>query len=1183
MSPSQPPSTNRVLVKLRRSAALGAAERNAGLRPLFLEEPSDGIGITVDARWFVAELPDGADNPWDLAHGRVADQLGIAASDVVFAEPDLVHDIYPDPSGPEPTGPFAVAPDCANPDAQSTAGGVGVGPTEQAWHLNKNFSQLEAARAAVTFTEPRTRIAHLDTGYSRRHAVRPAHILMDLERSFVEADGAGATAEDPDRDVFLIDNSGHGTGTLSVLAGGPVAQWNGRALGGAPDAAILPLRVADRVVLLRTSAFAAALQYALSQGCDVMSMSMGGLPSRAWRETVDRAYEAGMCLVSAAGNNYSGLPTRKLVYPARYGRVIAACGVMANGKPYAHLKGLKTMEGNYGPGKKMAYALAAYTPNIPWAVFGCEDAVRLNGGGTSSATPQVAAAAALWFEKYKHELPRDWRRVEAVRHALFTTARKRDSKHLGQGILRAHDALSVAPTLGLPQTKSDGDSWALLRVLTGLGFAEAPPREQMFDLELQQRWLTNERLQELLPDPDATQPLDRETLKDVMDAVLDDPLASHALRRHITARYAVVSGTSPRRTRRNAEVVPPTHAACEDVPTLTDPPRRRLRIYSGDPSLSAAWETAGTNEVTIDVRWESLKPGPIGEYLEVDAKDAAGRTYGKVDLNDPRLLARDGWAPSAGNAEFHQQMVYAVVMRTIEQFELALGRPVLWRPRPNPADPTDDSQFVQHLTVRPHALQQPNAYYSPAKVALEFGYFDAAPDTLDVLVPGSRVYTCLSHDIVAHEAAHAVLDGMYRRYNEPTNPDVLAFHEGFADLVALLQHFTMRDLLTAEIARTRGDLRSASRIGSLAVEFGHSIGRRGALREAIGHMEDGRWVRNEPDPSALERAEAPHARGAILVAAVFDAFLAIYQRRVSDLIRIYTGGTGELPSGAIHPDLVARLSGEAAKTASHVLGMCIRALDYMPPVDVTFFEFLRALITADYDLVPDDPLQYRVTFVEAFRKRGIVPANLAEPTRDTPRTLSVETLRWQTADHSRLSRRYQRQVEECYRDIAEDLRGYADECTYLESREALFVATRKKRLALHRKLKRAFKELPGFAKELGMKEGSFEVHELRRAMRSSPDGRVIPQVIVALTQSVQVPEHDGVPAHLFRGGSTLIVDLTVPSVRYRVFKDIDSKDRRGRTAAYQRRIAEHPLRQLALGLDGPEPFAALHSLSEVRV
>ncbi|MEA2329308.1 MAG: hypothetical protein QOE68_4267, partial [Thermoanaerobaculia bacterium] len=872
-----------------------------------------------------------------------------------------------------------------------------------------------------------------------------------------------------------------------------------------------------------------------------------------------------------------------LVYPARYPRVIAVCGVMANRNPYANLNG--AMEGSFGPDSVMKDAIAAFTPNIPWARFGCPDVVRLNGEGTSAATPQVAAAVALWFEKYKGVLPRNFQRIEAVRNALFKKAQDIDAKHFGNGILKANDALGVAPLLGLPRSAKSSNGFAFLRVVTGLGITDVPARERMFNLEITQRWLLNPRLQALVPDPEVTDTLPPEQMKEVMQAIIEDPGASDALRKQVAERYPVSAGTSAPRTPLSQDVIPDVMPACDVHPTLADPPYRRIRTYALDPSLSTRLDTAEINEVALKVRWEKLEKGPAGEYVRIDDTDAKKITYDGVDLNDPRLLAQDGWAPSEGNPQFHQQMVYAVSMKTIEYFETALGRPVFWRPKKNVENPFDDSGFIRQLVIQPHALRQANAFYSPDLVALLFGYFEASADDPGDHMPGSRVYSCLSHDIVAHETTHAILDGMHRRFNEPTNLDVLALHEGFADIVALMQHFTIPEVVEHEIARTRGDIETESLLGSLAVQFGYAMGGRAALRDAIGRIENGVWKRFVPDPADLRKRVTPHARGAILVAAVFDAFIAIYKERVADLLRINTGGTGVLPNGAIHPDLVRRLAGEASRAATHVLNMCIRALDYLPPVDVTFFEYLRALITADFDVVADDRHNYRVAFVEAFRRRGIYPLNLDAATPDTPRTLSVDTLRWQGLEQTKLSAETWQAVKKQYTAILKGLKRYANECFYLSDREELFKVTRTYRAAIHEQLTKAFEAVPEFASELGLdpRQKVFEVHELRRAMRVSPDGsRHIPQLIIALTQVIDVPEdkNSGTPAFTFRGGSTLVVDLTVPRVNYRITKRITSEPRQERTAAFVRDAAADPLRALFFSPGRKEPFAALHALAD---
>jgi hypothetical protein len=1158
-------NSNRLLVKLLPTFTLSAANPQANLRPLFDgPQQTTAFGLGAAPAWFLADMPDGADTPWDLAHSQVANQLGIDESSVLFAEPDIEHQVYPDV--PEMTGnqAFAIGENCG-PENQTSDGSRAQGPDDVkfAWHLGEKYSQLDLARKAVQFNDRRTRIAHIDTGYDKNHASRPKNILTNLERNFVDSDGNPHDAQDPDNKVFALDNSGHGTGTLSVLAGREAKDFGDVAQGGAPDADIVPLRIADRVVLFRTSAFAQALRYATQQSCDVVSISMGGLPSRAWNEAVNEAYEAGVCICAAAGNNVNGLATRHVVYPARYRRVIAVCGVMADGRPYVNLTGSGTLEGNFGPASCMTAAISTYTPNIPWAKFGCPSAIRLNGEGTSAATPQVAAAVALWYEKYKNVLPRDWRRVEAVRKALFDSAKDNnvDPEHFGRGILQAASALAINPVLSLPKTPGDSDSFAFLRVLTGLGAAEEP-REIMFNVELMQRWLLNKELQALVPDPDAVAKLPEEDLRKFMEAVIEDDHASLFLRQQIAGRYSLVFGTPMKNP--PPRVVAPAQAACNKNVSISDPPFRLLRAYAVDPSLSTRLATASMNEVALKVRWEKdLKPGPTGEYLKVVDKDAAGEEYDPVDLNDPRLLAQDGLPPAEGNAGFHQQMVYAIAMRTIEHFERALGRPVLWRPRINRDDSNDDSQFVGQLEVRPHALRQANAFYSPEEMALLFGYFAASASDPGDHVPGSKVYACLSHDIVAHETTHAILDGMHRRFNEPSNHDVLAFHEAFADIVALMQHFTMPEIVENEISRTRGNLKGESILGSLALQFGRATGQRGALRDAIGRLDEkGNWRALQPDPADFKTVTEAHARGAILVAAVFEAFISIYETRTADLLRIYTGGTGVLPTGAIHPDLVRRLAAEASKTAKHILNMCIRALDYLPPVDVTFGEYLRGIITADADLVVDDRYNYRVAFVEAFRRRGIYPNSLD--------TLSVDTLRWDGVDIDEPPPQYEM--------IITRLKQYADACFYISDREILFHQTRDQRQELHKTLKAIFADTPGFASKLGIDpDYGFEVHALRRSSRVGPDGNYRPQVVVALTQWRPLTVEGATDNHVIRGGSTLIVDLSKPAVQYAIVKRILSPAREQSARAFLEQAQKDPLQALFVAPNRRDRFALLHS------
>jgi len=424
------------------------------------------------------------------------------------------------------------------------------------------------------------------------------------------------------------------------------------------------------------------------------------------------------------------------------------------------------------------------------------------------------------------------------------------------------------------------------------------------------------------------------------------------------------------------------------------PSSRRLRILTFDPSLATMLETASINQITLPVVWEQdLKPGPIGEYIEVVDYDPASEVgYQPVDLNDPHLLAQDGVVPSESNPQFHQQMVYAVAMTTINQFERALGRVAFWADRKwKTREGEYRQQFVRRLRIYPHAIRDRNAYYSPVKKSILFGYFPVTTTDANN-TPGTIVFTCLSHDIIAHEVTHALLDGVHPRFNEPTNPDVHAFHEAFADIVALFQHFSYSVVLENQISKTKGDLQTENMLSQLAQQFGRATGRGAALRDALGgpNKDTGKWEPRQPDPHALINVFEAHARGAILVAAVFRAFLVIYRSRTADLFRIAAGPTGRLPEGDLHPDLTKRLAVEAAKCADRILQMCIRGIDYCPPVDITFGDFLRAVITADLDYSPDDEGSFRIAFIQSFREWGIYPRGV--------KSLGVDALAWKSGD-----------------------------------------------------------------------------------------------------------------------------------------------------------------------------------------
>jgi hypothetical protein len=387
---------------------------------------------------------------------------------------------------------------------------------------------------------------------------------------------------------------------------------------------------------------------------------------------------------------------------------------------------------------------------------------------------------------------------------------------------------------------------------------------------------------------------------------------------------------------------------------------RRLTVVAQDPGVRHRRRIV---TALLRLPYEELVPGPIGHRVQVVDYDASTGTLYKPAT----LPTEEAKAPSderiLGDPAFHAQNVYGLVMRTLGRFEFALGRRVGWG-------------FDAHqLKVVPHAFEAANAFYSPDSESLLFGYFRRGQEL---------VFTCLSHDIVVHETVHALLDGLRERFMAPSSPDQAAFHEGYADIVALLSVFSLLEVQSRLIDRTANRVAEAStdRKGLIHQDAVAPERLRGSvllgLAEQMGPELPGgrvnalrRSVELEPSPGMLDLPEftEPHRRGEVLVAAVMRAFLDAWTRRLRAL--------GTIEGAYLDRQRVAE---EGADVADQLLTMAIRALDYTPPVHLSFGDFLSAMLTADVEVREDDSrYQLRATLRSWFSRYGIAPTSGTTP------------------------------------------------------------------------------------------------------------------------------------------------------------------------------------------------------------
>lgn len=581
---------------------------------------------------------------------------------------------------------------------------------------------------------------------------------------------------------------------------------------------------------------------------------------------------------------------------------------------------------------------------------------------------------------------------------------------------------------------------------------------------------------------------------------------------------------------------------------------RKLTIIAQDPSIKDFKDRVLKTQIEIPA--ESLGRGPRGYRVVVtDYDSSTGTLYIPKSYERPhegkykdpffKTAERDdGDQLLLNDPRFHCQNVYAIVMRTLARFEFALGRRVGWG-------------FPGHqIHVAPHAFADANAFYSENDRALCFGYFPSNdPETGEKVI----IFTCLSHDVVAHETTHALLDGLRQRFTDPSSTDQAGFHEGFSDVVAMLSIFSLTDVVESLLplvekvalekekiapeagshevlkspketeqegvkkekikafirkevksrkedrltvtkrALTAENLRDSILFG-LAEQMGEGLtGTRGsALRRSISLMEREDRSRLYTDDRDFKEA---HRRGELIVAAIMNSFLEVWLNRLAP----YLEGRGE--NAAIDKNLIVE---EGANAADHLLTMAIRALDYTPPTDIRFGDYLSAMLTADAEIVPDDSKYcYRETLLRNFQALGIDPSS------------PEENGTWEPVEG-----------DFCY------------ERTHFES--------------LVHDPDEVFRFIWDNMRELEIEEDAYtEVQSVRPSMRVAPDGFVLRETIAAYVQMITLRADELVPFSIATpfsmpkdqevtlfGGGTLIFDeygKLKYHIRNKIFNDIQSE------------------------------------------
>ncbi len=255
------------------------------------------------------------------------------------------------------------------------------------------------------------KVAVLDTGFEVNHPDFRGRAITT--KSFV----SGQTVQ---------DGNGHGSHCIGTACG--FKDLNGRRYGVAYESSIFVGKVLSNAGSGPTSGILAGMEWAIQNGCHVISMSLGGntnTPSTAYETAGRRALAAGCLVVAAAGNNArrSAGQFGFVSQPANSPSILAV-GALDN---QLRLADFSARSSNL-PGSSVDIAapgVAVYSSTkLPqrYAIF----------SGTSMATPHVAGIGALYAQAFQVRGAQLWQ--------MLTSRARRvslDSRDVGTGLVQA--------------------------------------------------------------------------------------------------------------------------------------------------------------------------------------------------------------------------------------------------------------------------------------------------------------------------------------------------------------------------------------------------------------------------------------------------------------------------------------------------------------------------------------------------------------------------------------------------------------------------------------------------------------------------------------------------------------------------------------------------------------------------